>query len=1382
MNMQTIRRGWTIAWTMVALFFAGTTMVSGGESYWKGVPSSSFQAPSLWSDAANWFDGCVPVAGDNVYFTNNLVVTSNYYVRLPDEGVTVDLLTVRYPKSIGTIRFVGGSITLTGSNKALYADSQYTEFHTEIRGEEGATMRTSWGGYVFRKMNFSGPLLIQSGSVTARFDGWADSTNSIVENWITTNDVILKADLMLNGRGVQGAITATYNLTEGSRTAIRVSGTAPRSGSPVTGPGIDADTFVQHTPDGSLFVMNKPAMQTVASASLSFPAMNFTCSQNIRTLMVSNNNVQIKMNASGAPQMRANVDKLVGSASLIQSVSGGESQIGIMAVRDVSAFTGSLTMRMANLELYKNNGVQPLLHGVAVEQPAIITIPEADTTATISSMMITNTFAKQGPGSLEVAIYDARGNAQISVDEGTLHIKPTHALLSEAVLWFDANRPETFDCDANNRITAWRSCGTDANCATNGIDRAPTLLTQAVNGLSVVDFGERMVDMTGKSLVLTQAFDRVRSAFIVYYGSHEWVNFFGRLPGAPANDFTRSSNTGTNIWSISTGSQVQNGRTMLDGAVVNGRSTVLPLNEYHVVSVVTATGYTTPLETFAWDRSGPSGGCRIGEILVFDRDLSPIEQAVIDGYLREKWMGAKQEAQLAQLTVRSGATLALDENVHLITSRLICENNASVKGPGKITVTGRDSTLGQVMLQDHAAITFSNLIGVVQNSDAGIAANPVFWVDACSLTNASADQVVVENGTNFVVRWNDVRGSGYPFATNYSWRPIVVANAMNGRPVVKFTRRNPQSEGLLWSQPLSTIRSVFMVVDAVDGGGILLGSSAAMNTRDFYRNVWADRTRTIMNGSGTGAAAALLAGDFYLNGLPARPDVATYAVRYNVIESYPTEGVRASAFADDCGFANQNGCQCIAEVILYDRELTAEERLATAQYLARKWMGRDLPVRQRLPYLGAFSSGDAVQISLATRTATARLGAVSGSSFVKKGDGTIWADALNVATCQVDAGRVLLNKTAFPTNALLHLDASKTNTMTFRMLNGTNGVEHWYDCNGRTNCFAQRRTTDPARVGPSVLTNALNGLSVVDFGPLITSPTTPQQILMEIATNTVSPGPQEATGLTDCFVVLGSQEGGNCVFGGASNIQFTRTVSTNFAAPILAGDAAQPLRDGETYLNGVKVVPTSTGLSGGYDLLSFAPLMGTVSVGGFANRAWGYTGGQRLGEVLFFNRALSPDERLSLNGYLMKKWFNVTLPGCEESAITNLSVAAGAQIEFDQLAVSSLAGSGTFVGNLELREEGVLSVQVEAGVIQPLTVTGSFALPEAGTVLLTGATSHLTAGRQKVLEATTILNAERIAAWQVAASVPLTSIVTLTVEDNAIWASVSPKGSLMILK
>lgn len=1382
MNMQAIRRGWKNAWTMVVLFFVGTTMVSGGESYWKGVPSSSVQAPSLWTDAANWFDGRIPASGDNVYFTNNLVVASNYYVRLPDEGVTVDLLTVRYPGSLGTIRFVGGPITLTGSNKALYADSQYTEFHTEIRGDEGVTMRTSWGGYVYRKMNFSGPLVIQSGSLTARLDGWADNTNSVVENWITTNDVVLKADLMLNARPGQNAITATYALTQGSRNAIRVSGTAPRTGAPITGPGIEADTFVQHTPEGSLFVMNKPATQTIASATLSFPAMNFTCVQNIRTLMVSNNNVQIKMNASGGQQMRANVNKLVGSASLIQSVSGGETNIGIMAVRDVSAFTGSLSLRMANLELYKNNGVQPLLRGVAIEQPSMITIPEADTTATISSMMITNTFSKQGPGSLEIAIYDAKSNAQVSVDAGTLHIAPAQALLSEAILWFDANRPETLDCDANHRVLAWRSCGNTANCATNDAARAPTLLTQAVNGLSVVDFGERMSDTTGKSLVLTQAFDRVRAVFLVYYGTHEWVNFFGRLPGAAANDFTRSLNTGTNIWTVNTGAQVQNGRTMLDGVVVNGRSAVLPLNEYHVVSVVTASGFTTPLETLVWDRSGPSGGCRIGEILVFDRDLSQVEQAVIDGYLREKWMNVQQQVELAQLTVRSGATLALDEEVRLNVARLVCENNAIVKGPGQIVVTGRNSALGRVILQDHAQISFTNLIGVVKNSDVGAAANPLFWVDACSLTNAPSDQVVTENGTNFVVRWNDVRGSGYAFATNYSLRPVIVTNAMNGLPVVKFTRRTPQSEGLLWSQPLTTIRSIFMVVDAVDGGGILLGSSAAMNTRDFYRNVWADRTRTIVNGSGTGASAALLAGDFYLNGLAARPDEATYAARYNIIEAYPVDGVRASAFADDRGLANNNGCQRIAEVILYDRALTAEERLATAQYLARKWMGRDLPVRQRLPYLGALSSDDAVQVSLATSNTAARLGAVTGTTFVKNGEGTVWVDALNVATCQVNAGCVVLNKTACPTNAMLHLDASKTNTMTFRMLNGTNGVEHWYDCNGRKDYFARRRTTDPARVGPSVLTHALNDLSVVDFGPLVASPTTPQQVFLEIATNTVSPGTQEAAGIRDCFVVLGSQQGGNCVLGSLTSVQFTRSVSTNFTAPILAGDAAQALRDGEAFLNGVKVVPTSTGLSGSYDLLSFAPLMGTVAVGGFANRAWSFTGGQRVGEALFFDRALSPDEQNAMNGYLMKKWFNVVLPGYEESSVTNLAVAAGAQIEFDQLSVASMEGYGKIIGNLELQDNGLLTVQVEAGQIQPLSVSGIFTLQEAGIVFLAGASSRVTVGRQKVLAATTILNAEKIASWKVASSAPLTSIVTLAVEDHAIWAVVSPKGSLMILK
>lgn len=95
---------------------------------------------------------------------------------------------------------------------------------------------------------------------------------------------------------------------------------------------------------------------------------------------------------------------------------------------------------------------------------------------------------------------------------------------------------------------------------------------------------------------------------------------------------------------------------------------------------------------------------------------------------------------------------------------------------------------------------------------AAVADNPSFWVDACALTNAGVPGVVVENGTNFVVLWNDVRGTGYNFATNITPRPMLRLNDINGLPSVSFKRvaAVPSlSEALFWDQPMNDIRAVF---------------------------------------------------------------------------------------------------------------------------------------------------------------------------------------------------------------------------------------------------------------------------------------------------------------------------------------------------------------------------------------------------------------------------------------------------------------------------------------------------------------------------------------------------------------------------------------------
>lgn len=106
-----------------------------------------------------------------------------------------------------------------------------------------------------------------------------------------------------------------------------------------------------------------------------------------------------------------------------------------------------------------------------------------------------------------------------------------------------------------------------------------------------------------------------------------------------------------------------------------------------------------------------------------------------------------------------------------------------------------------------------------------------FHVDS---SRAETLEIETVNGTNFVVRWNDVRGNGM-FATNvlYSatWRhdpqnrrAFISEVAQNGLPVVDFgslllpayTNESGQAKGygasMIWSETLTGVREVYEVI------------------------------------------------------------------------------------------------------------------------------------------------------------------------------------------------------------------------------------------------------------------------------------------------------------------------------------------------------------------------------------------------------------------------------------------------------------------------------------------------------------------------------------------------------------------------------------------
>ena len=283
---------------------------------------------------------------------------------------------------------------------------------------------------------------------------------------------------------------------------------------------------------------------------------------------------------------------------------------------------------------------------------------------------------------------------------------------------------------------------------------------------------------------------------------------------------------------------------------------------------------------------------------------------------------------------------------------------------------------------------------------------------------------------------------------------------------------------------------------------------------------------------------------------------------------------------------------------------------------------------------------------------TVRFGSVAGP-FTKTGAGTAvlgWGDAgaeIHVADGVVEAGEV----SAPPPRGLsAWLDATAAASLT---TNEAGVVSNWADRRGGTFAAVQH----PGHQLPVWTTNALNGLPVLDFGRMAESNVEGDDRMMAFS--------PERTEIRTVFWVIGSKNGGGFLLGDSHALDgvkrhfhrggdFGRTTA---AAPLWGGTGQDKgvVCAGETWVNGVAVDGTKTGLSGAYDLVGWRISETDDADGKSAGATWlascyaagagenyRLNGGQELGELLIYTNRLTDAERDAATAYLARKWFPQT--------------------------------------------------------------------------------------------------------------------------------------------
>ncbi|MCL1920946.1 MAG: hypothetical protein FWG50_07690 [Kiritimatiellaeota bacterium] len=614
--------------------------------------------------------------------------------------------------------------------------------------------------------------------------------------------------------------------------------------------------------------------------------------------------------------------------------------------------------------------------------------------------------------------------------------------------------------------------------------------------------------------------------------------------------------------------------------------------------------------------------------------------------------------------------------------------NITVQGSGALVTGGGPQTLGTVTLADRqslatangdGAITVNAFVGTglfrkngagdftfpVPNTLRNLAVEggaifpvrvapqmlpptvvPAFWLDA------SAAASLTETG-GFITQWDDVRGAGFPYAYSAGDNaPFLIPASANGLPVVS-TGKYWSGRFIRWSEGI-TIRSFFMACGSQDGMGYFLGNSTKNNWNrspqsagtipnpdvDGHQNC--PYICQLWNANRSGVTATHLQdGRSYANGdrlahdalipFSGGTDIFTHI---NDVTDVDADADQFSRYMDQS--ISYTGGGRFGEVIICTNVVTEAERAAIEGYLQSKWVG-DL---RRLELIGPVTVSLALGETLSVDVACG-LGALAqtGPGTLKVSNAALLTGGLDIRDGTLAFGRTDRAVSFAPA---FHLDATAADTLA---TNRYGYVTNWADVrfNGR---YAWATNAVNQMEPPNLLTAAgPNGKPVVDFhfyarwneAPAWRKQSQTHFNWMAFSSN---------VNVGSAFWMYGSQNGGGFLLGHSEFYDFHRGSATrgNDTTPALFGnyDNQVPARNGFVYVDGARVDAQQWGvLNGGYQLIQLVATNGTLRANQLSRdrNMSDQVGGQRIGELALFDRALTEKERLNTEAALSAKWF-----------------------------------------------------------------------------------------------------------------------------------------------
>lgn len=810
------------------------------------------------------------------------------------------------------------------------------------------------------------------------------------------------------------------------------------------------------------------------------------------------------------------------------------------------------------------------------------------------------------------------------------------------------------------------------------------------------------------------------------------------------------------------------------------------------------------------------GGIQLGEMLVYRRPLDETEILDVSAYLLKKWLGrtapgyanesikdgAVRGADIRSVTVADDTVLAVAGGRTVRVEKLEGDANLVKKGAGTLDVGAVSGSVSVV----EGALVVSGINPPI--SDCELAANPLAHFDP----NNGSRQLFRQgdNGRTHVAVWEDETRIRSLCAWSFERSPWIENDTASTNRYLNF---GPIGSGgfMFLDTMIDSARSIYVVwrprnntelAQMLGTTKIPAGLDDNCDTIDQLRGERKVNDEYPLFRDTTSSPIAN--GEIYTNGIKTTRWAIPSTNAFELIEVHTAVPAHLSAIASDRSIDHRYGGSDFGDILVYDRPLSAKERVATRNYLMRKWFNATpQPLLDGPVQTNALAAIDVSESAIATISSPTEINVATGAGQLSlNADSSIGDLGAFTGVVSVATGATLSLPKRVPRAAphlvtegrIAHFDMSDTETLTLVDKGSYIGIAEWRSKLGDgIKAVAGSKYTsemDGSTECPQYRPKSLNGMAT-----MLMQSGGQNFMLFEDANGETN----DIENIRTVFWVFGTvnnRSGGFLLGGGRARYGYFwhrggLGGSWSVSDPLTCGSAASFVYGGRWWKNGDLVDASNEGLDAdSWHYISFLPKEGETGSGcatGFAfdgriltgewNTFKHRTGNQNLAEVIIYDRVLSEEERISTEAYLAAKW-GLTMSAAPRCG---LSVSSGATLDLEGLeqTLPSLSGAGVI-------SNGVLSVEVltaDCSATEWASVIGTFRiLPRQKVSVVNWPYPSRSALDIKILNAASFDGVENIGT-AVFDGMPSGMAVRLRVRKNGdLIAHVGTIGTLVIMR